>query len=387
MKRFLIGVLLVFLAIASLIVWGLSDIGYRTEQAQDKFYEIAKDRAEQIDAGKTTEITTEFKEPVTEPSVTTAAPADTTAEEEIKGPSDDIVLLFGGDLNLDENYSQVRKKESIDAALLSEMQSADIFMHGNVFVFADEGVPADKAYVFRADTDDAALLTELGTDIVSLANNHSFDYGVQGLESTINALGDEKIAHVGAGINEETAKKPHYMNVGGKRIAFTAAMRSERYLKTPEADGNDAGVIKIYEFDEYLDIIREAKKNADIVVAYAHWGVENTIWLEQEQIDGARAMIDAGADIVVGSHSHLLQTVDIYNGKPIFYGLGDIHGEGGLAKITIAEDGSIVSKVIPFANENGVVTPLSGAALETKIDELNFVSSFSTVLPDGSITE
>lgn len=387
MKRFLAGALLVILALLFLIAWAISDAGYRAGEAQEKFYEAAKDRAEKIDAEKTAETTTELEKPdITELPETAAAPV-TTAAEEVLNPRGDIVLVFGGDLNLDENYSTIRGKESIDTSLLSEMQSADVFMHGNVFAFADGGKPADKAYVFRADTADAALLTELGTDVVSLANNHSFDYGAEGLNSTMNALSAEKIACVGAGLDEDSAKKPHYVDVGGKRIAFTAAMRSEKYPKTPAADGDDAGVVKMYDLGEYLDIIREADKNADVVVAYAHWGVENTIWLEQEQLDGARAMIDAGADIVVGAHSHLLQTADVYNGKPIFYGLGDLHGEGGLAKITVAEDGTISATVIPFANENGVITPLSGNALVTKIEELNFVSSFATVSMDGSVTE
>ena len=128
-------------------------------------------------------------------------------------------------------------------------------------------------------------------------------------------------------------------------------------------------------------------------MAYAHWGVENTIWLETEQLDGARAMIDAGADIVVGAHSHTLQTVEIYKGRPVFYGLGDISGTGGLAKIVIAEDGTLSAKVIPFDNVNGVATPLSGEDLSYKIERLNYVAksvgsiSKNTVANDGSITE
>lgn len=326
----------------------------------------------------------------TEAVATTEAIATTEAPEPSVTPSGDIVLLFGGDVNLDADYNNFRgvgtAKDFIDKTLLNEMNSADVFMHGNLSALTDSENGMKKTYLFKADPEEAGLLVELGTDIVSLANNHSLDFGAEGLADTMAALDSNGIAYVGAGANEESAKEPYYLEIGGKRIAFTAAMRSERYPKAPEAIGEKSGVVKMYDLENYLDIVREAAKNSDFVVAYAHWGVENTIWLEQEQLDGARALINAGADIVVGAHSYTLQTVEYYKGRPIFYGLGSLSGEGGLAKITISEDGDISAKIIPFNVTDGITTPLSGKALDEKIAELDYISS-STVTADGDIVE
>lgn len=341
---------------------------------------------------ETTEVTSAVEESTaavtTDAAVTTEA-MQTTEPEEIQ--NGDIVLLFGGDVNFDSAYSNFSGAGSaaacIESSLLDEMKSADIFMHGNIFALTDSTDSMKKAYVFKTAPENAVLFSELGTDIVSLANNHSLDFGEEGLSDTMTSLDGQKVAYVGAGLDEESAKAPYYIEIGGKRIAFTAAMRSERYPKTPEAIGENSGVVKMYDLENYLEIVREAAANADIVVAYAHWGAENTIWLEQEQLDGARALIDAGADIVVGAHSYTLQTAEYYNGKPIFYGLGELSGEGGLAKITLTEDGGLSAQIIPFNNKDGIATPLDGNALATKIEELNFVSSSGSISIDGSIAE
>ena len=378
MKKFLPTAFFIILAIVCAFAWILSGSGYRTGVAQDKFFDIAKDRADKIYAEQTAETTTDSSDmQITVEPITPDDPAD---------ERESVVLVFGGDMNLDSKYSDVDDAGDFAPELLSQMRDADIFMHGNVFVFADGGIPADKAYVFRADTSKISLLEDIGTDVVSLANNHSFDYGTDGLKITTGVLDNANIAYVGAGLDGTSASEPHYIDVGGIRIAFTAAMRSERYPKTPEAGENHAGVVKMYDIEGYLEVIREAKKNADFVVAYAHWGAENNRWLESEQIEGAKAMVDAGADIVVGAHAHVLQTADVYNGKPIFYGLGDLYGEGGLAKITIEADDTINAKFIPFENVNGVVTPLTGEKYNSTIAELDFISH-TNVLPDGTISE
>ncbi len=389
MNRFLTGLFFVALTFIVLVAWGLSSSTYRTEEAQEKFYEIAKERV-----NSTAEATTEYTDApeVTEATTEKLAETAVATEEqpaEVTEAAENTVLLFGGDLNLDRDYGGFAGEGSaaacIDASLLSEMTSADIFMHGNLFAITDGSTPADKAYVFDTSVADAAVLRELGTDVVSLANNHSLDHGEDGLRDTVAALEAMNIGHVGAGENKAEAEKAYIITVGGKKIAFTAAMRSEKYPKTPEATEDECGVVKMYDIESYLEIIRTAKANADIVVAYAHWGSENTIWLEQEQIDGAHALIDAGADVVVGAHSHTLQTAEIYKGKPIFYGLGDMQGEGGLAKVTYSADG-MDACIIPFGYTDGITVPLSGDALRDKLAELDFVSATS-VDENGRLSE
>ncbi len=402
MKSVFPKIILFSLAVCFIIIWTLSGDESRSRKvkkdvlAQSNIISTVSSESttfapQTTFAPETTDIPVTAETAVATETIEIAVTTEAAVTTETPTPkSGDIVLLFGGDVNLDEDYGNLGGTGSasacIDNALLSEMQSADLFMHGNIFALTDSTGSMQKAYVFKTAPENAALLSELGTDIVSLANNHSLDFGEEGLIDTISALDGQKIAYVGAGLDEERAKKPYYIEIGGKRIAFTAAMRSEKHQRTPEAVGENSGVVKMYDLENYLEIIREAAKNADYVVAYAHWGVENTIWLEQEQLDGARALIDAGADIVVGAHSYTLQTAEYYKGKPIFYGLGELSGEGGLAKITITENGDITAKIIPFNVADGVTSPLTGNALDVKIKELDYISA-STVLADGSITE
>jgi len=102
-----------------------------------------------------------------------------------------------------------------------------------------------------------------------------------------------------------------------------AASRAELTLYTPEATDSSPGILLCYDDTLFLESIREAAENADYVVALPHWGTEHSTVLEDGQISSAHAYIDAGADAVVGTHPHILQGLEYYNGKPILYSLGN----------------------------------------------------------------
>lgn len=237
-------------------------------------------------------------------------------------------LLFAGDVYLSDHvlgaYSRTGNITGVlDPGILKETLEADIFMVNQEFPFTDRGTKAaDKQFTFRLPPEKVSLLTEMGVDIVTLANNHILDFGPEGITDSIRALEGAGIRHVGAGENREQAERLEVLEVNGKRIGFLGTSRV--YMSADWAAGPEhPGVFSTYDPARAVEAIKAARDQCDYLVVYVHWGVER----ETEPKDYQRAMgrqyIDAGADLVIGSHPHVLQPVEYYNGKPIVYSLGN----------------------------------------------------------------
>ena len=244
----------------------------------------------------------------------------------------DFTVCFAGDINLDDNWgttvfmdSQPNGiKDCISKELMESMQNADIMCLNNEFTFTTRGekIPG-KLYHFRANPERVEVLKEMGVDVVKLANNHACDYGSQSLLDTMDTLESAGIEYIGAGENLKEAMTPVYIETDGKTVAFVAASRAEKNMKTPQATETEPGILRCYETELFVETIKEAKKNADFVLAYVHWGTEYSHELEEVQITTGKEYLDAGADAVIGAHSHCLQGMEYYNGKPVIYSLGN----------------------------------------------------------------
>lgn len=273
----------------------------------------------------------------TEQTETSAQECSEEAYEELpteaKNQPLDITLAFAGDLSLADNYVVMDYYHNeagddlancIDSAYIKRMNDADVMWINNEFCYSDNGSPIPgKAYTFCAAPENVNILKELGVDIVGLANNHVYDFGPEAFADTLATLRGAEIAYVGAGADIKEASAPVYVDVDGYKIAYVAATRAEKNIKTPEATETSGGVFRCYDNTDYIEKIKEAKANADYVIALPHWGAEHSTILEAAQTDGAKEYIDAGADAVIGAHTHCLQGMDFYNGKPIIYSLGN----------------------------------------------------------------
>ena len=244
----------------------------------------------------------------------------------------DFTVCFAGDINLDEawcttqylNQQENGIRDCIAEELISHMNQADVMCLNNEFTYSLGGTPLEgKAYTFRANPERVKILQELGVDIVKLANNHVYDYGSQALLDTFATLEAAEINYVGAGRNLQEAMEPVYIELDGKTVAFVAASRAEKYKMTPQATENTPGILRCYDTTLFLETIAKAKENADFVLAYVHWGTEYSYELEEVQLTTGKAYLDAGADVVIGAHSHCLQGMEYYEGKPIIYSLGN----------------------------------------------------------------
>lgn len=245
-----------------------------------------------------------------------------------------ITLAFAGDVLLDPSYaimaSMLQRGGDIttcfDEALLNIMRDSDVFMINNEFPYSERGEPVpEKQFTFRAKPEYAQKLNEIGVDIVTLANNHVNDYGQNAMLDTFDALDAAGIPYVGAGRNIDEAAAPYYMEVEGVRIAYVAATQIERSGNpdTVGATENSPGVLRCLNPDRFLEAIREAKENADIVIAVVHWGTENETEPDWMQLEQAPMIVEAGADVIIGAHPHVLQRIEEIAGVPVFYSLGN----------------------------------------------------------------
>lgn len=248
--------------------------------------------------------------------------------------NDEITLAFAGDVGFAEGYATINKYRSMgsdvgksfDPEILDTMRSVDIMMVNNEFPYSYRGSPTpNKTYTFRADPADVHIMTDLGVDIVSLANNHAYDYGPDALIDTIDTLNDAKLPFVGAGKNIEEARKPAYFHANGHIISYVSATQIERYGNpdTKEATEDSPGVLRTLDPASFVPTIEEAAANSDFTVVYVHWGSESTDLVEKSQRDLAQAYVDAGADLIIGDHSHCLQGIDYVGGVPVFFSLGN----------------------------------------------------------------
>lgn len=272
-----------------------------------------------------------------------------------------VTIDFVGDINFDPRWytMEYAKKQGgiascISEDLLKELKSADITMVNNEFCYTREKKTQEgKAYSFKADPEDVKLLEEFGTDIVSLANNHTCDYGEQGLLDTMDALTNGGIVYSGAGRNLAEASAVQYFVVGGRKIAFVSATEIERFYHfTKRAGEKTPGVLKTQQKEAVLSAIAKARANSDYVIMFVHWGAEGKIKQDSDQRALAQEYAAAGVDAIIGSHPHRLQGVEFVDDVPVAYSLGNFWFSTGtlyatVAQIQINPDGAFKLRLFP----------------------------------------
>lgn len=338
--------------------------------------------------------------------------AEDTPEEDILDPytfrlepSEDgtVTFVFAGDILFDPAYaiySTYRQRgeqleQCISEDLLAEMRSADVMMLNNEFPYSDRGEPLpDKTYTFRAAPESVSLLQDMGVDIVSLANNHAYDYGEVSFLDTLDTLEQAGVPYVGAGRNLEEAVRPIYYLVGDYKIAVLSATQIER-TSSPHTRGateNTPGVFRCLETELLEEKIREAKEECDFVIVYIHWGTESTTELDWRQRDHTPLYVEAGADIIIGDHPHCLQEIGYVDGVPVIYSLGNFWfnsrtQDSCIVKMTLSEDGIQSLQFVPCLQSNSSVSLLEGEERARVISYMQSISHTANIDADGYVTE
>lgn len=314
---------------------------------------------------------------------------------------DEITLLFAGDILFDDNYAMMATlksrggniEEAFETNLLEKMQTADVFMINNEFTFTDRGTAvAGKKFTFRANPGNVTYLQQMGVDIVSVANNHIYDYGEISLLDTLDTLETAGIPYVGAGRNLNEAMQPMYLIGNGMKIAIVSATQIERTAnpETKEATENSAGVLRCMDTTKLLEVIAEAKNNSDFVILYIHWGtesVENIDWLQEQQ---AEIYTQAGVDLIIGNHPHCLQKIEVKNSVPIVYSLGNFWFNSKTQKSCMIEaainaDGIKTLRFIPCLQSDCRTKMLAGEAGEEILEYMRSLSQDIMIDENGYI--
>ncbi len=318
-------------------------------------------------------------------------------------PFYEFTLCFAGDINFDESWETTRFMDSqengiydcISKELIDHMLEADFMCLNNEFAYSLNGSPlAGKAYTFRANPNRVDILHNLGVDAVTLANNHVYDYGKQAMLDTFTTLEEAGIPYFGAGRTINEAIAPYYVEINGKTIAYIGASRAEKNKKSPQATKTEPGILRCDDTTLVIDAIKNAKENADFVIVFVHWGTEYSDKLEDVQIKDGHDFIDAGADTVIGAHSHCLQGFEFYKDKPIVYSLGNFWFnkktlDTMLIELTFTQnDGNehIHLSMIPALQENCKTSYVSETEKQRKLyDYLESISIHVTIDDNGSI--
>jgi len=305
----------------------------------------------------------------------------------------ELVLNAVGDIMLAGSAVPTLERFGYDypfAACRAELKKGDLAVGNLEAPIARHGDEfTDKRFRFRAAPQSAGALRRAGFSVLTLANNHMMDFGAGALRETVRTLDGCGIRHTGAGETLADARRPVFIRTEAGTVAFLAYS-----LTFPEefyAAADHAGTAPGYAGQVREDIVK-AKASADYVVVSFHWGSEGASLPHAYQIRAAHAAIDAGADVVLGHHPHVLQGIERYRKGIIFYSLGNFaFGSRSrtalrsvIARITL-DDGVRGVELVPLDVDNGRVRfqprPLTGKKGEEVIDRLNDISrQFGTVV-------
>lgn len=314
---------------------------------------------------------------------------------------DTVTLLFAGDILMDDHYAVMSTyhnrgndiNQAFNQGLLEQMRNADIFMINNEFTFTSRGTPTvNKKFTFRADPGNVSMYEEMGVDIVSVANNHIYDYGEISLLDTLDTLEQAEIPYVGAGRNLQEAMTPVYYIANGMKIAFVSATQIERNgtPDTKEATQDSAGVLRCMNPDNLLLTIEEAKKNSDYVILYIHWGTESQEaidWLQEQQTP---IYAQAGVDLIIGDHPHCLQKMDSVEGVPVIYSLGNFWFNSRtqnscVVKVTLRAGEMESFQFIPCRQSDCRTALLTGQEKTEVLDYMRTISPNVTIDEEGYV--
>lgn len=307
-----------------------------------------------------------------------------------------VVISFGGDTLFSGKVENKLKQAGYDYPY---KHVKDLFLQDDLTVLnletpvTEGGTPEEeKTFAFKSSPKALPEMVRAGVEAVNLANNHILDQGVEGLLDTLEHLSEAGVLHVGAGKNSKEAFAPVYVERNGIRIALCGF---SRVIPRKEwAAGKGPGVAATYDSTQAVKTIEEARDQADLVLVVVHWGKERTVELEKHQTELAHAYIDAGADLVIGGHPHVLQGLESYKGKWIAYSTGNFiftkskdpnTWETAVFQASCSKAGDCELKLVPYRTEVGQPVPMNEAERTQLWSELEAISPGVRIKESGEV--
>jgi poly-gamma-glutamate synthesis protein (capsule biosynthesis protein) len=340
--------------------------------------------------------------PAVAPAATAPPPPPSAAAEAPSAEAEELTLIAGGDVGLGRLHGQLLLKDPEREDLTHVrpwLEQADLRFVNLESIIFDRGTSTqspDNHLVFNAPPAAAKALRRAQIDIVSLANNHAWDYGQSGLFETFEHLEAAGIAYVGAGRTRELAYAPRVVTRNGMSIAFIAVTSIWNQTLRPHpgrdhvADADRAALVETVKRTR-------ARRDVDKIVVSHHGGEEHNNRVYRPIVELLRAAVDAGADAVIGHHPHVVQRVALRQDKPVFYSLGNlvfrvndkagVWGQfGTLARLRFRKGAPTETWLCPYRINGLEVAPLSRQTERARFEKL-FRARLEHLLHEGALIE
>ena len=312
-------------------------------------------------------------------------------------PSNSVLLHFGGDTLFSGKVEQLLGSKGFDYPfqyVTSLFQQDDLTLVNLETPVTKRGTSAkDKQFVFKSPPEALHAMKQAGVDVVNLANNHTLDQGPVGLLDTLDYLKTVELGAVGAGENADQAYRPYYVDRKGIRIAvfgFSRVLPSGDWIAGP----SKLGIAGVYDPTRAYAAIQSARSQADLIIVVAHWGTERVQQQNDTQTSLAHGFIDAGADLIVGGHPHVLQGLEQYKGKWIAYSTGNFiftkstnakTWETAVFEARCTKQSVCSMKLIPYDAELGQPVPMIPEDGANLLKEIGRLSPGLTVDSSGNV--
>jgi poly-gamma-glutamate capsule biosynthesis protein CapA/YwtB (metallophosphatase superfamily) len=307
-------------------------------------------------------------------------------------PDRDITLAFAGDVHfMDRTASLLTDPATALGPISSVFESADVAMVNLETAVTERGTPEPKQFHFRAPASAFDAVHAAGIDVVTIANNHSLDYGQVGLGDTLDNARRAGVPAIGAGRNATEAYAPWVTAVRGTRIAFVAVSQIHELEYSWAAKDDRPGVAMAVDVARASAAVRAAKAQADVVIVYVHWGVEGNSCPTAEMKNFAAQMSAAGAAVVLGTHAHLLLGQGHLGRTYVDYGLGNFlwwrddafSNDTGVLRLTLHDGVVSRSELVPasISRTTGQPLPVSGAEADRIVEKFDDLHGCTGLAP------
>jgi poly-gamma-glutamate synthesis protein (capsule biosynthesis protein) len=312
-------------------------------------------------------------DPPTDPPTGPPGEPDGQGRDEREQPRGQVTLAFAGDMHFELHLAALldRPRDAL-GAIAERLRAADIAMVNLETAVTRRGTPEPKDFHFRTAPPALDVLDQAGVDVVSLANNHAVDYGPVGLRDTLAAARRSPVPVIGIGADQEAAFRPYRVSLRGTDFSFFAAnTKRERTSQAWSAGPGSPGIASAVAGRPRAlgAAVRRADARGDVVVVYLHWGTELQECPGAKQQVTARFLARAGADVVVGTHAHVLLGSGWLGRTYVNYGLAnflwyhDHRPESGVLELRVRNGEVVADEWVPaLIGPSGIPVPLAGEA-------------------------
>jgi capsule synthesis protein PGA_cap len=309
------------------------------------------------DGGQPLHVGVRQRSPIGQPSSsgTHPSPMASPTTPASRGP---LVIHGTGDVSIDPGYIPNFRTYGFGYAwsgLNGLFRRDDLTVVNLECAVSNLGTPVPKTFNFRGDPAALSAMRKAGVEVANLGNNHSYDFGPAALLDSRKNLIQADIAPVGAGKDPEQALAPATFDIKGWRIAVVGLDKVvDPYPEAVAAPGHP-GTAAGHNLDAMVRAVKAASATADLTVVIVHWGVELDTQPRSDDVELAHRFIDAGGDVIFGGHSHRLQPMGTYKGRPIFYSLGNFvwpnfsvaGATTAVAEVKVSGSGRFTGRLLP----------------------------------------